>query len=215
MVKEEKEEYAWKIPLPRLQIVRAILGYFQQQQTQKLWLYWLTAFYFKSWYTSHVEWINEGLLEGRMFFWQIFNKLWSAWLVHRVLNHIPKSKLSFISSECSHNVVAFFHLHVQIVSRLLGRDKLYDSHQYLTAWDLKRWDTNRKYSGEGWEKKGRGWPHTAVWSTRHSLMEGLITGGAHSPYHTCLLSAPHWIIPEGRICTPSIIYCYHKDPSLL
>lgn len=38
------------------------------------------------------------------------------------------------------------------------------------------------------------------------LMEGLITGCVHRPYHACPLSAPHWIIPEGGICTPSIIY---------
>lgn len=38
------------------------------------------------------------------------------------------------------------------------------------------------------------------------LMEGLITGCVHRPYHACPLSAPHWIIPGGGICTPSIIY---------
>lgn len=119
------------------------------------------------------------------------------------------------------------NMHRWCVSKLVGRVRRCDKHHDLRASVQMRWDTKGNRLGpeqwvcvgraEGGErgKKHLGWPLSAVWSTLYCLMEGLITGRAHSPYHTCPLSAPHWIIPEGRICTPSIIYYYHKDPSLL
>lgn len=98
-------------------------------------------------------------------------------------------------------------MHSLCASKLLGRVDRYDKHRDLRV--QKKWDIKGRTKAVAlvWmaAKKQIEADHT-VWSALHCLMEGVITGRAHSPYHTCPLSAPHWIIPEGRICTPSIIY---------